>query len=90
MQTNYRVLIVDDIPHNVEILETSLEDKYVLETAGSGEEAMEKIPTFRPDLILLDIMMPGIDGYEVCKQIKDKYVLETAGSGEEAMKPELR
>ncbi|MBU2512299.1 hybrid sensor histidine kinase/response regulator [bacterium] len=70
MQTNYRVLIVDDIPHNVEILETSLEDKYVLETASSGEEALEKIPKFRPDLILLDIMMPGIDGYEVCRRIK--------------------
>ena len=70
MQTNYRVLIVDDIPHNVEILETSLEDKYILATAGSGEEALEIIPTFRPDLILLDIMMPGIDGYEVCRKIK--------------------
>lgn len=70
MQTNYRVLIVDDIPHNVEILETSLEDKYILATASSGEEALETIPTFRPDLILLDIMMPGIDGYEVCRRIK--------------------
>lgn len=70
MQTNYRVLIVDDIPHNVEILETSLEDKYILETANSGEEALEIIPKFRPDLILLDIMMPGIDGYEVCRRIK--------------------
>lgn len=70
MQTNYRVLIVDDIPHNVEILETSLEDKYILETASSGEQALEIIPAFRPDLILLDIMMPGIDGYEVCRRIK--------------------
>ncbi len=70
MQTNYRVLIVDDIPHNVEILETSLEDKYILETASNGEEALDIIPRFRPDLILLDIMMPGIDGYEVCRRIK--------------------
>lgn len=70
MQSNYRVLIVDDIPHNVEILETSLEDKYILETANSGESALEIIPKFRPDLILLDIMMPGIDGYEVCRRIK--------------------
>ncbi len=70
MQTNYRVLIVDDIPHNVEILETSLEDKYILETASNGEEALEKIPRFRPDLILLDIMMPEMDGYEVCRRIK--------------------
>ena len=70
MQTNFRVLIVDDIPHNVEILETSLEDKYILETASSGEKALEIIPRFRPDLILLDIMMPGIDGYEVCRRIK--------------------
>lgn len=70
MQTNYRVLIVDDIPHNVEILETSLEDKYILETASSGEDALKIIPKFRPDLMLLDIMMPGIDGYEVCRRIK--------------------
>ncbi len=70
IQTNFKVLIVDDIPHNVEILETSLEDKYILETAGSGEEALEIIPKFRPDLVLLDIMMPGIDGYEVCRRIK--------------------
>lgn len=70
MQSNYRVLIVDDVPHNVEILETTLEDKYVLATASTGEDALKIIPTFRPDLILLDIMMPGIDGYEVCQRIK--------------------
>ncbi len=71
MQSNYKVLIVDDVPHNVEILETSLEDKYILATATNGEQALEIIPRFRPDLVLLDIMMPGINGYEVCRKIKE-------------------
>ena len=70
MISDYKVLIVDDIPYNVEILETTLEDKYILATASSGEEALEIIPQFRPDLVLLDIMMPGIDGYEVCRRLK--------------------
>ncbi len=70
MISDYKVLIVDDIPYNVEILETTLEDKYILATASSGEKALEIIPQFRPDLILLDIMMPGIDGYEVCRRLK--------------------
>ncbi len=70
MQTNHRILIVDDTRENVRLLRTILEDDYVLESAATGEEALEILPKFRPDLILLDIKMPGIDGYEVCRRIK--------------------
>ncbi len=64
-----KILIVDDNPSNVKILKERLDD-YQLEVAESGEEALDIAPRFRPDLILLDIMMPGIDGYEVCRLIR--------------------
>ena len=67
----HRILIVDDNPTNVAILEEILEDDYILETALSGEEALEIAPVFRPALILLDIMMPGIDGYETCPDTRN-------------------
>jgi len=65
-----RILIVDDSPTNVEILRELLYDHYELETAASGEECLQKLLTFSPDLVLLDVMMPGIDGYETCRRIK--------------------
>lgn len=71
MDSVHKILIVDDDPINVEIFQEILEDKdYLLETADSGEQALKVIPKFKPDLILLDIMMPGIDGYEVCRRIR--------------------
>jgi response regulator RpfG family c-di-GMP phosphodiesterase len=66
-----RVLIVDDSHDNIRILVALLRDKYELETAVSGEECLSKILGFGPELVLLDIMMPGLDGYEVCRRIKD-------------------
>lgn len=67
----HRILIVDDNPTNVDLLEDILADEYpgVL-TASSGEEALEVASTCHPHLILLDIMMPGIDGYETCRRIR--------------------
>jgi putative two-component system response regulator len=65
-----RILIVDDCPVNTDILKELLETEYDLATAASGEEALERLTTFNPDLVLLDIMMPGIDGYETCRRIK--------------------
>jgi CheY-like chemotaxis protein len=66
-----RILIVDDTPANVEILEMRLAAHgYEILTAGDGEEALEIIDDQRPDLILLDIMMPKIDGIEVCRRVK--------------------
>ncbi|MGH1397959.1 MAG: PleD family two-component system response regulator [Alphaproteobacteria bacterium] len=67
-----RVLVVDDILPNVKLLEAKLmAEYYEVITASGGEEALEKIEAEKPDLILLDIMMPGMDGFEVCTRIKE-------------------
>ncbi len=71
-----RILIVDDNPTNVDILEEMLEDSYQLATSTSGEEALEVAEDFDPDLVLLDVMMPGIDGYEVCRQLRAHSTLQ--------------
>ena len=70
MQERSKILAVDDNPDNIDILEEILEDDYELATASSGEEALKIASDFKPALILLDIMMDGIDGYEVCRQIR--------------------
>ena len=66
-----RILIVDDELRNRELLEVMLQPEgYVLETAGSGEEALAIVARQPPDLVLLDVMMPGMDGYQVATRIK--------------------
>lgn len=66
-----RVLVVDDILPNVKLLEAKLASEYYdVLTATSGPEALEKVKTDSPDIILLDVMMPGMDGFEVCRIIK--------------------
>ena len=66
-----RVLIVDDERHNRDLLEVMLAPEgLLLQTAASGEEALAKVAQEPPDLILLDIMMPGMDGYQVVANIK--------------------
>ena len=65
-----KILLVDDTSDNLEILKLYLEDDYELETAMSGEEALEKLPQFQPDLILLDVMMPGMNGLDTCRCIR--------------------
>lgn len=65
------ILIVDDEPANFDVLERFLSDNYVLHYASCGLEAMETLELVSIDLILLDVMMPGIDGFEVCKRLKD-------------------
>ncbi len=66
-----RVLVVDDILANVRLLEAKLTSEYFdVHTASNGLDALEAISSFNPDIILLDVMMPGIDGIEVCKRIK--------------------
>jgi diguanylate cyclase (GGDEF)-like protein len=67
---NGLILIVDDEPINVEILVTVFEEIYDIIVATQGEQALELAQTARPDLILLDVMMPGLDGYEVCARLK--------------------
>ncbi len=65
------LLIVDDLPENIKVLGTSLQyEGYVISFATSGEQAIEMALKNRIDLILLDIMMPGMDGYQVCRALK--------------------
>ena len=65
------VLIVDDEPNIVVPIEFLMEQNgYSVLVAGSGEEALEIIAKYEPDLVLLDIMLPGVDGYEVCEIIR--------------------
>ncbi|MBF0450312.1 MAG: sigma 54-interacting transcriptional regulator [Candidatus Magnetomorum sp.] len=67
-----KILIIDDEPINISLLEDILkEEHYEIQSAASGEEALSLLPTFDPDLILLDILMSGMDGYEVCQRIRD-------------------
>ncbi len=70
MRSDFKVLIVDDDSMNIDILTDDLEEEYVVDSAESGEDALELIPGFMPDVVLLDIMMSGIDGYEVCRRIR--------------------
>ena len=65
------ILVVDDVPDNVEMLQMRLESQgYEVVTAGDGEEALAKTRELLPDLVLLDVMMPKMDGIETVKQIK--------------------
>ena len=70
MQPHYRILVVDDNPMNIAVVEEILADDYDLRTTDSGEEALRIIPDLRPDLVLLDITMPGMDGYDVCRRLR--------------------
>ncbi len=66
-----KVLIVDDEPDQVELLCLQLEDDYLPIPANSGKEALDIVKDLNPDLILLDLMLPGVDGFEVCRRIKN-------------------
>ena len=66
-----KIMIVDDEPNLVELVKAVLESEgYEVITAANGEECLEKLKTVRPDLILLDMMMPGISGRETCEKIR--------------------
>src|SRR6058998_2414875 len=67
-----KILVVDDVPVNVKLLADLLAGKgYAVVTAASGAEALEQIEKEQPGLVLLDVMMPDMSGYEVCRQIRD-------------------
>ncbi|MCS6932009.1 MAG: PleD family two-component system response regulator [Acetobacteraceae bacterium] len=66
-----RILVVDDVPANVRLLAARLSAEfYEVASASSGPEALVKAASWNPDIILLDVMMPGMDGYEVCRELK--------------------
>ncbi|TGC09804.1 PAS domain S-box protein [Methanolobus halotolerans] len=69
-QYRSRILVVDDDPVNVRLVEAQLVNEYDIVTAFSGEEALKVLAQEKPDLIILDVMMPGINGYETCRHIK--------------------
>jgi sigma-B regulation protein RsbU (phosphoserine phosphatase) len=65
------ILVVDDAPANIQVVQSILKEEYKIRIATSGEKALELIKSQpHPDLILLDVMMPGLDGYQVCEQLK--------------------
>jgi putative two-component system response regulator len=67
------VLLVDDTPENIDVLVGTLKNDYHVKAATNGEKALQLVQAAPPDIILLDIMMPGIDGYEVCRRLKADY-----------------
>ncbi|UAA37828.1 response regulator [Paraneptunicella aestuarii] len=69
-EKQWRILVVDDEPNNLQLLRQLLKNQYHISLATSGHQALEVAEKVKPDLILLDIMMPGIDGYETCTQFK--------------------
>jgi DNA-binding response OmpR family regulator len=76
MNQKPKVLIVDDEPNNVDFLEQALEDSgYQLITATNGQEALNKIQSEQPDLVLLDLAMPIMDGFAVLAEVKADQVL---------------
>jgi adenylate cyclase len=71
MSDNGVVLVVDDLPQNVKLLDAILSPRgFTVITASSGREALEKVAASPPDIVLLDIVMPEIDGYEVCRRLR--------------------
>jgi CheY-like chemotaxis protein len=70
--TDEPILMVDDDPDSLEIVRTYLEGRgYNVVTASSGSEALAKLETIHPAVILLDVMMPGMDGWEVARIVKN-------------------
>lgn len=70
-ERSYSLLVVDDVPENIHELLETLKDHYRIQVANSGAKALEIVHGLAPpDLVLLDVVMPGMDGYEVCRRIK--------------------
>ena len=71
-----KILAIDDTPANLMTLGAALSKDYELHFATSGQEGLDQALAARPDLILLDVMMPEMDGYEVCQRLKADEHLE--------------
>jgi len=70
MNKRHKILIVDDEPDNVEMISSALKNEYDILTALNGHEALSRLKEFMPDIILLDVMMPDMSGFDVCRIIK--------------------
>src|SRR5215208_1302090 len=89
-----RILVVDDTPQNIRLLDAVLSPRgYTVIPAASGQEALNAVAQRSPDLILLDIQMPVMDGYEVCRRIREEpatralpIVMITAAGDQEKLK----
>src|SRR5262245_57950093 len=89
-----KILVVDDVPENVRLLEAVLAPRgYEVVTANDGIEALDRIEAEQPDLILLDVMMPGLDGYGVCTHLRENddtavlpVIMVTSSIGQEKTK----
>jgi CheY-like chemotaxis protein len=69
-----KILVVDDTPSNVKVLSTLLAlNGYDVATATNGQEALEQVAAEKPDLMLLDVVMPVMDGYETCRRLRQRY-----------------
>jgi DNA-binding response OmpR family regulator len=83
----HRILVVDDEPPIVELLTGYLErEGWLVESAGDGLSALDRVRSLDPDVIVLDVMLPGLDGVEVCRRLRafsDAYVLMLTARGEE-------
>jgi two-component system, OmpR family, alkaline phosphatase synthesis response regulator PhoP len=69
-KNNKKILIAEDEPNIIDLLKIILSEKYEIAIAINGKETLELVDKFKPDLILLDIMMPIINGYDICEKIK--------------------
>ena len=70
--SNYNILAVDDIPLNLLLVQKMLARfKFEIRTASNGQQALDAVAERKPDLILLDLMMPGIDGFEVIRRLRE-------------------
>jgi DNA-binding response OmpR family regulator len=87
----YRILVVDDNELNLDLISKILElEGYEVATASCGDVALQKMDIFKPDLFLLDVMMPDMDGFELCRRLRQlpvsmntPVIMLTAASGEE-------
>lgn len=70
MSKRFKILVVDDEPVNIQVVTSALENSYDIISALDGYEAIDQIKACMPDLILLDVMLPDINGFDICKVIK--------------------
>lgn len=72
MNNDFRIFAVDDVPATCRVMEASLNKDYAIETFASAEDCLQRLDQQSPSLFLLDVGLPGIDGYELCRLIKDR------------------